>query len=471
MEDNREAAVAAAAAGASGAADAAGAPAEAGPDPTELLLQTLLEEPYSNETLNNIGVYYRRKAVYPDIFVYTTTGDLEVKEAPAPKETKKKRAKFGTVDAGIIQLKRYIPLEAEERAALENWRAERLAQAEADYEEGMTALRGALTAFKEAEANAVAAEELNTLKMAVVSANKRVNELSIKRDATRSAVRQIEYIDNPTANQILLGQPKETRKLFKQDDAFLGELVRMMYYDFPAALYYGKYVPDEAAPAAEAAAAEDAEGIRAEEAGFRKKLKDGRIARVFFDPKKSPVNNFLSPLWAARLVIRETQYNFPLQAYEAERAKELNKVALQGVIMRSTSAQTIRLATRKETGHPADARGLWLEIYTAMYQQNPALKEQLLATGTDALVYADPREGPSGVGVDEDSPDVLDPTKWAGENVVGTVQETLRTQMREETMAEAPVGAINEHAITEEEAEARRVGAIVNAARRRNGAA
>jgi hypothetical protein len=40
--------------------------------------------------------------------------------------------------------------------------------------------------------------------------------------------------------------------------------------------------------------------------------------------------------------------------------------------------------------------------------------------------------------------------------------------MREETLAEAPTGPVTEHAITEEEAEARRVGAIINAARRRN---
>ena len=162
---------------------------------------------------------------------------------------------------------------------------------------------------------------------------------------------------------------------------------------------------------------------------------------------------FRSPLWAATLVIRETRYNFPVQAYEAERAKELGKEDLRRAIMQATSPQTIRLATRKETAHPADARGLWLEIYTAVYQQAPALKEQLLATGTDALVYADPREGPSGIGVDEESPSVLDPTKWKGENVVGTVLETLRTRMREETLAEAPVGPVNEHAITEEEAE------------------
>ena len=447
---------------------ASGPEADPGPDPSEQMLQGLLEAPYTEETLKAMRQFYMGLSIFPDRFVYSSTGDLEIKEVAAEPGGKKKRTKLGTVGPGVVQLKRFIPLEAEERAALEAWRAERLAQAEQEYETGMTTLRTALTAFATAQ---MTGEPVLALKEAVVAANARVKELDILRNTVRSAIREIEYIENPPANQILLGQPKETRKLFKQDDAFDGELVRMMYYEFPAEQSYGKYVPDEAAPAAAAAAAEDAEGIRAEEAGFRKKLKDGRIARVFFDPKKSPVNNFLSPLWAAKLVIRETQYNFPLQAYEAERAKELGKEDLRRAIMQATSPQTIRLATRKETGHPADARGLWLEIYTAVYQQNPVLKEQLLATGTDALVYADSREGPSGVGVEEESPSALDPTKWTGENVVGTVLETLRTRMREETLAEAPVGAVNEHAITEEEAAARRVGAIVNAARRRNGSA
>ena len=136
--------------------------------------------------------------------------------------------------------------------------------------------------------------------------------------------------------------------------------------------------------------------------------------------------------------------------------------------MKATSARTVRLLTRNEKRHPANARGLWMEIYTAVAQQHPEWKAGLLATGTDALIYADPQAGPSGIAVDAASPDALDPSKWKGENVVGLVLETLRTQVREETLAEAPTGEVNETAITEEQVQANRVGAIVNAARRRN---
>ena len=450
-------------AGAPAAAAAPEAAAAGGPDPSEQMLQALREEPYNAETLRQIKLYFNYKAKYPDSHIYTSTGDLETKELPLVEGKRGRKVK--TLPPGILQLKRYVPLEAEERAALETWRAEELAMAEQEYEMGMTTLREAMAEYKAAEA---AGEDVSELKAAAFKANLRMRELDLRRNAVRSAVREIDTIGNPPAREILLDQPNETRKMFKQNDPFTGDLHLMSYYDFDARHFYGKYVPDEVAPAAAAAAAEDAAEIRAEEAGYRKKLKDGRIARIFFDPMKSSVNNFLSPLWAVKLVIRGTQYNFPIQAYEAERASELNKKELRDAIMGGSTAVSIRMTTRREEGHPADARGLWLEIYTAVYQQNPALKEQLLSTGTDALVYADKRAGPSGVGVEEESPSVLDPTKWTGENVVGTVLETLRTRMREETLAEAPTGPVTEHAITEEEVKARRTGAIINNARLRN---
>jgi hypothetical protein len=61
---------------------------------------------------------------------------------------------------------------------------------------------------------------------------------------------------------------------------------------------------------------------------------------------------------------------------------------------------------------------------------------------------------------------VLDPTKWKGENAVGVAQETVRTQMREGGLAEAPVNdAPTEGVITEEEQKKAKVAAIINARR------
>jgi ribA/ribD-fused uncharacterized protein len=402
--------------------------------------------------------YQNRKKNHTDFF-YTAGGDLETKEGAVAK----KRGK--PLPGGVVQLKRFMPLTSEERGALEEMRAEVLSDVEERYEQAIQVLRDAWTAHRGAEA---AGGAVTGQVRAVVAANQRVAEIDIERNAVRSAVRDITNIDNPVTREILLNKVYEVRKMFSNGDPFGKELYRLMYYDFKPEQSHGRYVADEEVEGAAAAEAAEEGGIRPDEIAFRKALKDGRIARTFFDAD-SQINGFMSPIWPVKVQVRETQYNFPLQAYEAERAKEMGKDALRSAIMKATTGRTVRLLTRKEDKHPADARKLWMEIYTAVFQQHPELKKKLLDTGTDSLVYADPREGPSGIGAEESSPAVLDPSKWKGENVLGTVLETLRTRLREETIEEAPSGPVKEAAITEEEVQANRVGAIINAARRRNG--
>jgi hypothetical protein len=111
---------------------------------------------------------------------------------------------------------------------------------------------------------------------------------------------------------------------------------------------------------------------------------------------------------------------------------------------------------------PKDVKGLWLRIFTAVYQQHPELKEKLLQSGTDALVFADVRKGPSGIGFGENTKESLDPSKWTGENAAGLALETLRYQFREGSAKEAAVDvAPTESVITEEEQEKAKVGAII----------
>jgi ribA/ribD-fused uncharacterized protein len=203
-----------------------------------------------------------------------------------------------------------------------------------------------------------------------------------------------------------------------------------------------------------------------QETDFHKKLQDGRIARIFFE-ETVPVHGFLSPMWPVEFTMDETRYFTAIQAYEAERAKELKMEKLRTDILNTRKPRTIRILTKKVTDHPADARALWMRILTAVYQQHPELMEKLLETGSDTLVYADPREGPSGIGLSEKDGGVLDPTKWKGENLVGIALETIRTRSREETLEEAAEGPIKESVITEEEQKKAKTAAIINAARNR----
>ncbi len=455
MAETGDGDVGAAAAAAAAPADvppeaAVGAPAEA---PVGDIAERLLQPPYSEETLQKILTFFQKRRKNPQGYTYSADGNLETKEGA--KAGKKRKPE----PAGTLYLKRFVPLDPTERGAIEESRMETLAGLEDEYESASQELREAWATYEQTGAM-----------RAVLAANQKVAELDARRSAARSAVRSVSIEQNPVTRNILLNQPYEMRKLFQTGDPFLQELVRMSFHDFKLEQELGKYVADEDAPKEEADAAAEAAAIPPDQTSYRQKLADGRVARIFFDTD-SEVNGFLSPMFPVEFQMESVNYACPVQAYEAERARELGKGELATSLLKTRSGRTVRLMTRKTEGHPRDARGLWFRIYTAVYQQHPELREKLLATGTDALVFADTREGPSGIGLGEKDSGALDPSRWKSENAVGLAQESVRTRLREESLAEAPVGAAKGGAITEEEQEKAKVGAIIHAARRRAGSA
>lgn len=382
----------------------------------------MLEAPpdaYDKETTEAINVFFRKRSKNQTKHTFSGDGNLETKDP-----------------AGSIQLKSFVPLEQSDRAALEEYRLESLAELEGIYEKELTGLREAWTKYR----------ELGTVRPVLI-ANQRVAEIDTRISAMRSAVRDIVVIDNPTTNLILLNKRYETRKF--------GGVMRLTFYDFKPEHDQGKYVIQATAP--------QEEGVEPSEMLYQQSLKDGRRARIFFETD-SDVNGFLSPFWPVDFVMDETRYSCALQAYEAERAKELKDDGLRAKILGTRSPRSIRLLTKKVVGHPRDSKGLWLKIFTEIYQDEN-LRERLVSTGTDALVYADFRPGPSGIGLAEKDSGVLDPTKWKGENAVGMALETVRTTVREGVLKEAPASSAKESVITEEEQAKAKLGAIINAKR------
>jgi predicted NAD-dependent protein-ADP-ribosyltransferase YbiA (DUF1768 family) len=405
--------------------------------------------PYDKETITAIENFFKGRAKLPGFYTFTAEGNLEIKEG----------AKKGKMPPGIVQLRRFVPLEPSERAAIDEARLEALTGLDEEYEIEMDTLRSAMEEYKSTGAM-----------RGVLSSNQRLTEIDARRNAVRSAVRNLVAIENPAVKEILLDQRYEERRLFGNKDPFDKELVRLTLYTFSPEVDQGKYVADELAEKGNADAKKEDEAEKANEILYRQRLKDGRPARVFYDTD-SDVNGFMSPMWAVDFTLnvsKETRYSSPIQAYEVERARELGEDALAESLLKTRSPRTIRLLTRKTTGHPKDAKGLWVKIYTAIYEQYPILKAKLLDTGSDALVFADVRAGPSGIGLAEKDSAVLDPAKWKGENAVGVAQETVRTRMREGAVDEAS-GAVNPAvggSITEEEQKKAKVAAIINARRR-----
>ena len=406
------------------------------PDPGSLEEYLEPQPPYPEERVAALKAFFKKRNTKPDLYRFSAEGDLEI----LGKEGEVKEA---------IALKSFVPFDAAAWASRDETRLQMIALAEQRYEEALLALRTAVAAGA---------------KQPILAAQVAAAEADAILSRVRYGSRGIQSLPNPETRDVLFDQPGEARKLISgaAPDPFGHELVRMITREYPLDSFWGTYVetaPRE--PTGPADAGLDA-APGGDETAVRQRLRDGRYARIFLDADAAGANGFLSPFWTAEFTLGDTQYVSALQAYEAERAREIGQDALRTKILATRAERTIRFYMKKVTAQPKDPRGLWLRVLTAMYQQHPELKERLLATGTDALVFADIFPGPSGIGLGPRDAGVLDPSRWRGPNAMGVALETLRIQLREGVAGEAPENtAPRERAITEEEQAKAREGAII----------
>jgi len=62
----------------------------------------------------------------------------------------------------------------------------------------------------------------------------------------------------------------------------------------------------------------------------------------------------------------------------------------------------------------------------AKFTQNIEMGDFLRSTGDDVIVEASPYDKVWGIGMDQHHPDILDPSKWKGENLLGKVLMKVR---------------------------------------------
>ena len=397
--------------------------------------------PYSDEQEKRIAAFYKKKERLPAMFTYSKAGDLTIFN------------KAGTLE-DTIRLKTFAPLDPDQREVLDQERKDALGEAETRYEAALETLRSAMEQYKRSgEVQAVLAAQA-----AATNADQVLTRI-------RYGTRGIQVVQNPETRSVQFDKPKEKKKLFPMTgDPFKKELYRMIVRELPYMKSEGTYV-DTPVDAEEAPVPEE---VRAPDSTVRQKLRDGRWARIFYEADDGP-SGFLSPFWPVEFTMEgddgaSIRYFTASQAFEYARAKAANQEALMANILRTRSTRTMRFLTKKLTVQPKNPKELWLRIFTAVYDQHPELKAKLLGTGTDAIVFADVREGPSGTGFGERSRETLDPSKWTGENAVGFALETLRYQMREGNAKEGTAVAADgpdQAVITEEEQAAARTGAII----------
>ena len=398
--------------------------------------------PYDTKTATQIKSFYRFQRKKPAQYKRGEDGSLNI------------YTKDGALESSI-QLKGYRTMTSEERDAMDTFRIEKLAALDLLYEEKRRALLKAYADYK-STGNA----------LAVVRANQEVNTIELQRVQTRSAVRGVKQIPMPKTNEVIFDEPYEQRKLLGSGEIFGGKdilsdgIFVLERRNFPATLFYGRYEDLGMASAAPVqASTSDNEGAPTV------RLTTGMAARLFFNPE-DPQNGIFSPLWGVDFVYKETQYSSAFQAYEASRMEEQGQMEVRAKILKTRSARTIGIQTRKFTAPAKNPQALWTGILTEVYNQHPELTDKLVQTGQDALVYADPLVGGGGIGLSADNPKILDPANWKGENVVGRVLESVRAAARETGAREAaPPPEAKEKVISMEEQEAAKKGAIIRARR------
>ena len=66
----------------------------------------------------------------------------------------------------------------------------------------------------------------------------------------------------------------------------------------------------------------------------------------------------------------------------------------------------------------------------AKFSQNEKLLNYLLSTGEKILVEASPKDTVWGIGLDESSPEAIQPRKWKGENLLGFALMEVRNILK-----------------------------------------
>jgi predicted NAD-dependent protein-ADP-ribosyltransferase YbiA (DUF1768 family) len=398
-----------------------------------------IKHPYSDDEIRKMKAFFKGRSKNTEMYSYTADGNLLTK------------SKSG-VEESTLNLKTYVNHDKVVYSEMEQMRLDFIGEAEYEYENAFKYLRDAKEKY-----------DITGEKRPLLLAQLQMAEADQLLSRVRYRVRNTQSLPNPSIKDIVFDQPNEDRKLFPNNDPFNKELVRLIVNEVPYTEFYGKYVDSEDAEQSLDADSQFNDAPTTSESSARQVMKNGKYARVFYESNDGP-NGFLSPFFPVEFTYENTKYFTGLQAYETMRAQEAGKADIKAQLLKTRSTRTMRYLTRSITVDPKNPKEAWLNIFTAIYQQHPELKDKLLKTETDTLVFADIRKGPSGTGIGERDAGILTQSRWLYENAVGSALESLRYQLREGIAKESskiskPLNSV----ISTDEQSAAKVAAIINA--------
>ena len=143
----------------------------------------------------------------------------------------------------------------------------------------------------------------------------------------------------------------------------------------------------------------------------------------------------LSQWYMAPMTIDGVYYNCMEQYLMAEKARTFGDDDTEALIMAEYNQMTIKKLGRQVAGYDdevwkADRQEISVRGNIYKFAQNPKLKEFLLSTGDKIIVEASPKDLIWGIGLDENHPDAVVPSRWQGENLLGFALMEVREHLR-----------------------------------------
>jgi ribA/ribD-fused uncharacterized protein len=165
---------------------------------------------------------------------------------------------------------------------------------------------------------------------------------------------------------------------------------------------------------------------------------DPATAPVFFFSGNPALNEYkeFSNMHEAPMQIEGLTFQTVEHYFQWSKARQFGDAAIQAKILATPSPKSVKALGRKVTGYKEDE---WVEsrdrvmatALKAKFMQHPELLTKLRSTGTRPIAEADPRGKYWGIGTSADTSKAKDPERWPGKNRMGSLLESLRTELTE----------------------------------------
>ena len=366
------------------------------------------------------------------MFKFTDEGDLQVPEMRGE-------------PAKVIQIPYYRPATAEETLEDEQKAMEAIVEVEREFDETYKLLKKAIVEWRNTGFSAD-----------VIKHQHDIQRLDSQRTQLRSPLRWTKTFKNLSINKILLTEFYEQRKL-----GYPVEALKTRSQTFEQSIRADGFTKPAPAPVALPETSDGEEEKEAEEF-------------VIFSSPTDPEHGSLSPYTMVEFIHNSTKYNCVLQAYEGERLSMLGRQDIRPALLKSRSTAQMRVIASRVVGQPENPRELVIAILKSLISQHSRFAEDLRATGTATLVFAEPKDGVLGVGMGVADEQITEKTAWKGTNFLGQAWTAVRAGLppivEEEADAEAlpaQAGGYVEHGKTLREAKEQRANVLKGFYRRK----